>query len=222
MTRTVLRTTIRKKLGETTAIFWADSDLNQWIEDAQLDIGWKCRCNRTRGTFTTASATSRYSLSGKFPSFLCITDGGVWIYNSSTTKWTKLTYKTQDQLVAIYPDYPNTAATTPTHYMEDSDEDVIELYPTPIAACVGADYCRVWYVAKPTAIINDASEPDLPTILHPAVIDYVVATGLETRGYQDIAETHWTKYNDKLKTYTTVKNTKEDAIPKFNYGGPQQ
>jgi hypothetical protein len=210
MTRTVLRTTIRKKLGESTAVFWADTDINQWIEDAQLDITWKAKLNRTRGTFTTVASTARYDLSAILPNFLRIVDGGVWIYDSTNTKWIKLDYATKEYMDATYEDWPNTAASQPFIYMEDADESILELYPTPDTAYVGTNYCRVYYSSKPTTISADIGSPDLPIVLHPAVIDYVVATGFETRGYGDIANDHWSKYYDKIKSYLIEKNNKED------------
>lgn len=43
MIRSEIRSRIRKKLGETTALFWTDAELNSWMEDAQKDIVWKAK-----------------------------------------------------------------------------------------------------------------------------------------------------------------------------------
>jgi len=210
VTRAILRTTIRKKLGESTAVFWADSELNQWMEDAQIDLVWKAKLKRTRGTFTTVTSISRYVLSTIFPNFLRIADGGVWIYDLANTKWIKLDYATKEYMDNVYQDWPNTDSSQPFIYMEDSDEDILELYPAPSSNYSGTNYCRVYYSSKPTVMAADASSPDLPTVLHPAIIDYVTATGFETRGYGDLANDHWSKYYDKIKSYLIEKNSKED------------
>lgn len=212
MTRLEIRNRIRKKLGETTAIFWTDAELDGWMEDAQKDIVWKAKLKRTRGTFTTVAATPRYTITAIFPNFMRVCDGGVSIYNSSTTDWTKLTYETKDTMDTLYGDWVNAEAAEPIVYMEDLDENIIELWPTPQTVNVGTNYCRVYYCSIPTAMTVDANSPDLDVqgILHHAVVDYVVATGFESRGYWDIANDCWAKYYDKIKSYMIEKNTKED------------
>lgn len=210
MTRTVLRTTIRKKLGESTAVFWQDAELNQWMEDAQLDIVWRAKLKRTRGTFTTTLSTARYVISAIFPNFLRIVGGGVWIYDSSASKWHQLDYKTKDEMKFLYPDWPNATSAQPIIYMIEPDEDMLELYPSPNSYCTGTNYCRVYHSTKPMSMANDNASPDLPQVLHPAVIDFTVATGFESRGYGDLANDHWSKYYDKIKSYLVEKNYSED------------
>jgi hypothetical protein len=211
MTRQQLRDTARMKLGETTPLFWTEAMLNQWIEDAQLDIVWRAKLKRTRGTFTT-TATTRYTLSTIFPNFLRVVDGGVWIYDSGDTKWHKLTYMKKEDMDNLYSDWVNSTAAQPIHYMENYDEDILELWPLPQTSCIGTDYCRVYYSQKPATITSDAVEPDLPEVLHPAVIDFIVATGFESRGYGDLGNDHWEKYFSKIKSYLIEKENKEDEI----------
>jgi hypothetical protein len=212
MIRSVIRTTARKKLGESTALFWTDAELNTWMEDAQKDIAWKAKLKRTRGTFTTIASTARYVLTTIFPTFMRVCDGGVSIYSLANTNWTKLPYISKSDLELLNPDWTDSDASAPQYYMEDLDENIIELWPTPIADNVGTNYCRVYYCATPTAMSVDASSPDLDAqgILHHAVVDYVVATGFESRGYWDIANDVWSKYYDKIKSYMIEKNNRED------------
>lgn len=212
MIRSEIRSRIRKKLGETTALFWTDAELNSWMEDAQKDIVWKAKLKRTRGAFTTIGNTSRYAITTIFPRFMRVCDGGVSIYNSTTTDWTKLKYITKDDMQTLYGEWTNADAAEPIHYMEDLDENIIELWPKPQTANVGTDYCRVYYSATPTSMTVDTSTPDLDAqgLLHSAIIDWVCATGFESRGYWDIANDCWAKYYDKIKSYMVEKNNKED------------
>ena len=53
----------RKKLGETTSVFWSEDDLNLWAENSQLDIVWKAKCKRDRTTVSASDDTVRYALS---------------------------------------------------------------------------------------------------------------------------------------------------------------
>jgi hypothetical protein len=208
VTRTILRTTIRKKLGEATAAFWEDSELNQWIEDAQLDIAWKCRCKRQRSLTTSVASTVRYTLSSLVSN--CLRIFKVRIYDSSTTKWLPLDYATQDDLDRDYPGWESADASTPIKYVYDVELNEFILYPKADSNHVGTNYLEIYNCPKPTAIANDAAEPDIPTVLHLAVIEYVVATGLETRGYQDIADTHWKSYDGKVVGYMNQRDIEED------------
>jgi hypothetical protein len=212
MTRSEIRSRIRKKLGETTQLFWTDAELNSWCEDAQKDIVWKAKLKRTRGTFTTVASTARYSLTTVIPTFMRVVDGGVSIYSLIQTKWTKLPYITKGELELLNPDWTDADAAAPQYYMEDLDENIIELWPAPIADNVGTNYCRIYYSATPTAMSSDAASPDLDAqgLLHPAIVDFVAATGFESRGYWDIANDVWSKYYEKIKSYMIEKNNKED------------
>ena len=199
-------------LGEATAVFWTDALLNTWMEDAQKDIVWRAKLKRTRGTFTSIASTARYTITTIFPNALRILDGGAWIYDSNDTKWHRLDYKTKEFMDKVYEDWPNADAGVPFIYMEDTDENILELYPTPQTSCVGTDYCRVYYCSKPTAMSSDSASPDLDPqgLLEHAITDYVVALGFASRGYGDLANDYWSKYYDKIKSYMTEKNSKEE------------
>lgn len=211
MTRADIRSKARKKLGETTGVFWLDAEINGWMEDAQKDIVWRAKLKKTQGTFTTLTDTSRYVVSAILPNCLRIL-GKVWIYDSSESKWRKVDYISEESLNVQYPDWPNAAAARPILYTEDMDKDYFEFYPKPYAACVGTNYVRVDYCSMPLAMTSDSSAPDLDLkgVLHGAVIDWVVATGFESRGYGDLANDHWSKYYDKIKSYLIERTTKED------------
>ena len=211
MTRAEIRSRARKKLGETTGVFWTDAEINGWMEDAQKDIVWRAKLKKTQGTFTTLANTARYAVSAILPNCLRIL-GKVWIYDSIDTKWHKVDYISEESLNVQYPDWPNTSASQPYLYIEDMDEDMFEFYPKPCTTCAGTNYARVDYCSKPTVMSSDSSIPDLDLagLLHPAVIDWVVATGFESRGYGDLANDHWSKYFDKIKAYLIEKTNKED------------
>ncbi len=208
MTRTVLKTTIRKKLGETTAVFWEDSLLEQWIEDAQLDIVWRAKCKRQRSLVTTVASTVRYTLSTLVSNILRIFK--VRVYDSVTTKWTKVEFSTQEELDARFPGWLSANAGPPEYYVYDTELNEFILYPKADTDQVGTNYLEIYNSIEPTAIANDDSSPDLPAILHTAVIDYVVATGLSSRGYEDIANNNWQQYYGKVKSYQTERDVEED------------
>lgn len=209
MNRIQLKIAIRKKLGETTAVFWSEDDLEQWIEDAQLDIVWEARCNRQRSLATSVASTVRYTLTALVANVLRINK--VCIYNSTTSQWLKLIQKDQDFLDENYPGWESTDAGTPMYYVYDTDVNEFIIWPKANTAHVGTNYLEIYNATRPTAIATDADSSDLPDVLHKAVVEYVVAEGLESRGYQDIAEVHWNRYYGRIESYLTGKDFEEDG-----------
>lgn len=208
MTRLILRNTVRKKLNETTQVFWEDTLLNQWIEDAQLDVVWKAKCKRQRSTATSVADTVRYTLSTLVSD--CLRIFSVRVYNSDTETWDRLTQKSPEFLDVTYPHW-NTADTgTPLYYVYSVELDEFILYPAADSDHVGTDYIEIYNSIKPTAIASDASSPDVPTTLHPAIIDYVVAEALDSRGYADIANTTRQLYYAKVKSYMVERDWEPD------------
>ena len=68
--------------------------------------------------------------------------------------------------------------------------------------------------------ISCKKHEDPGNLLHLAVVDWIVATGFETRGYQDKANDVWQKYYTKLRDYKVERNReKEDdeIIMKSDY-----
>jgi len=178
------------------------------MEDAQLDIVWRVRCNKQRSTATSVASTVRYTLTDLVTGILRIFK--VRIYNSSTAKWSRLPQRTYEWLDNNYPQWESADAGVPICYVYDVNLDEFILYPKADSDHVGTNYIEIYNSAKPTAISSDAASPDLPAVLHTAVIDYVVATGLESRGYQDIANVNWQMYHSKLKSYWSEITWEED------------
>jgi trans-aconitate methyltransferase len=85
------------------------------------------------------------------------------------------------------------------------------LFPMCQTDYVGTGYLEVYNSTYPTVLDNDNQTPtDIPTMLQQAIIEWIVATGLEARGYQDIADNHWQKYTEKLASYLAQTNLEED------------
>jgi hypothetical protein len=206
MTRLEIRTLIRKKLGETTGAFWSDTELNTWINFACKDAAFKTKCLRTNGLLNTITDTQEYVLSTAFPGILSILEVE---YYQDGTSWEKITATSREELNAIHSAWKNVSAGTPQQYYYDREEDVIGLYPKPDADNDGA-YCRAYYTYDHTDLTTDTSSPTLPTQLHLAVVDWVSATGFDTRGYQDKANDSWGKYYGKIKEYMVERHREKE------------
>ena len=216
MTRLQIRDLIRKKLGETTAAFWTDTELNTWINDAGHDIAFKTKCQRTNGTFTTVEGTAEYTATSQFSTLISIFE--VYYYQDGSS-WEKLTPTTRTELDHLHPGWLSAANGTPYQYYFDREEDVIRLYVPPDSTNAGTDYCKVFYAYDYVDVTGDSTESPLPARLHDAQVDYVTALGFEQRGHGDKANDAWQKYYTKLKIYMGERSReKEDEeIVSKNY-----
>jgi hypothetical protein len=153
---------------------------------------------------------------------LRIADGGIRIYDSTEVKWEKLAPKTKDWLDQNYRGWELAPEGIPLYYVASVELDELIIYPVAESDCVGVDYLKIEALIKPIAITSDSNSPDLPTTLHLALIDYVVATGLASRGYADIADKSWSQYYAKIKSYMIERDYDEDTqeiIMRPNYRG---
>ena len=57
---------------------------------------------------------------------------------------------------------------------------------------------------------SDTATPTIPSGVHLAVVDFVVATGLEDRGWGERANDQWNKYKTKLKEYQTERRVERE------------
>lgn len=212
MTRLQIKTVARKKLGEATAVFFTEADLDQWFTDACIDVVWKSRCKRTRTLCTTTASTLRYDLTSLISN--CLRIISVRIYSNSTLQWRRLTEKTYDFLDQSYPQWESYSAATPLYYVYDRQINNVGefiLFPMCQSDYVGTDYLEVYNSQYPATLTDDNQTPtDIPTMLQQAIIEWIVATGLEARGYQDIADNHWSKYTEKIASYLAQTNLEED------------
>jgi len=236
MTLLELRNAVRKRLGETTAAFWTDAEINAYVNQGAKDLSWRTKCLRTTGYISSISCTANtvsacsneYTISTAL-STACYAitevyfkeDGTDFVRLNPTTReeldvqnpaWQSLigyTYSTTASTVTTYNYTSNTS--TPTDYYWSREEDVFGLYPPPDADNSGTNYIKVYYAYTHTDVSTDSASPTIPSGLHPAIIDFATATGLEDRGWGDRANDFWSKYFKKISDYVTErKNERED------------
>ena len=215
MTRGQIKTTARKKLGEATAVFFTEADLDQWFTDGCIDVVWKTMCNQKRSLVTTIAVTAdpevvyRYTLTSLVPNCLKIISARIW--SSDVLQWRRLTEKTYDFLDQTYPQWESYTPATPLYYVYSRPVNEFILFPSAQADYVGTGFLELYSSTYPTVLTLDSQVPtEIPTMLQQAITEWMVATGLEARGYQDIADNHWQKYEQKLVSYLSVTNTEPD------------
>lgn len=234
MTRLEIRTLVRKGLGETTAAFWTNDELNTYINVGCKDIAWRLKCLRTSGYISSVSCvantvgtrSNEYTLSTSFPTYFAVNEV---YFKIDGERFHRLAPSSREELDFEYPGwmstvgytYTDTAGTVtynyqsqpgiPERYYWNREEDVLGLYPPPDDDQEGASYIKVYYAYNHTDMSSDSSSPTLPVGIHLAVVDFAIAKGFEDRGWGDRANDFWAKYYQKLKDYVVERrNERED------------
>jgi len=233
MTRQEIRNIARKRLGETTAAFWTDAELNTYINLGCKNIAWRTKCLRDTGYInvasceanTSAEVSTEWAISTYLPNYFAINE--VYFKREGTTyrrlepssreeldieseEWQSLVgYTFTDGGGTIHYNYESETS-EPLKYYWSREEDVIGIYPPPNDEHDGAPL-KIYYSKDHINMTSDTQSPTLPTNLHLAAIDYTVASGLEDRGWAERANDFWNKYIKKLQDYEVEKgNERED------------
>ena len=236
MTREELRDIIRKRLGETTAAFWTDAEVNTYINLGCKDIAWRTKCLRDNTTFGSISCVSS-TVSEKSNEYIITTvvdpncyaiteaffkvDGENYSRLKPTTRedlnqqhseWQSLVGYTHSNTATGVTTYNYTSnSSTPTHYYWNREEDVFGLYPPPNDDQANSDGVKVYFTYKNTDLSSDSATPSLPEPLHLGIVAFCVASGLEDRGWGDRANDWWEKYFAKINDYRVeTRNERED------------
>jgi len=218
MTRSEIRSLIRKRLGETTASFWSDAEMNTMINDGCTDVAFRAKCLRGVSYFNTVTNTGEYTMSALISTATVISINEVYYLQNGTT-WQKLEATSRTELDMVSPTWKSTDAGTPQKYYFDREEGTFGLYQKPDSNNDGTSYGQIYYTKAHVDINGDTESPQVPEYLQNAIVDYVVANGYEQRGFGDKANDAWQKYYSKIHDYQVERHREkedEDLVMK-NY-----
>jgi hypothetical protein len=133
MTRSNIRAMIRKRLGETTASFWSDPELNTWINDACRDIAFRAKCLKGTAYMSFINDVSEYALSTVIPNVLSINE---FYYKQDGINYQKLESTSRTELDLVYSGWQGSDSGVPIKYWYDREEDIFALYPPPLITAV--------------------------------------------------------------------------------------
>jgi hypothetical protein len=208
MTRQEARTLIRKELGETTAAFWTDAELNTWINLAGHVIAQEALCIRSKGFVTTIEDQAEYDMDTLFTGFLCPTK--VYMYQDATT-WQEIDRLNLEEMNFRYPGWKSADSGTPFLYFFEQDRGrILTLYVKPDETNAGTNYLEVYYAKDFVDVSADGTDIGSQlthTILELALVDWVVATGFDSRNMLDKSADRWARFNGKIvKYHRDIKN----------------
>lgn len=214
MNRGEIRDMARKSLGETTAAFWSDAELNLYINTAGHDIADKTKCLKTNSYLVAVAEQADYAMVGVgvivgLNNALSITE--VYFKQNGTT-WVKLKPTSRTLLDNENQGWMSAPSGVPDQYIEDMETGTITLYPKPNSTNAGT-YIRVFYSQDFTDITSDSAETGYPVDLELAMVDFVTAYGFQQRGWGDKSNDSWSKYFNRLKEYMIERGReKEDYV----------
>lgn len=203
-----IRGLVRKRLGETTAAFWQDSELNGYINDGIQDIAYKTKCIVTSSTFNAFTDQASYGLQSNLPTAWSITE--MYFYNITTLKWYKLRSTSRTELDETQPGWMSAPSQLPYQFWWDRELDTIYVYPAPSSTYVSSQCVKAFYSTQAPAVANDTDIPSIPQPMHLAIIDYAVAFAFETRGFGDKANDAWNKYKTRMMDYDTERGRERE------------
>lgn len=207
MIRSEIRALVRKNLGETTAAFWSDVELNSYINLAGHDIADKAKCIRTNSYITTVASQMDYQMSTLLS--YCISVLEVYLYREGAT-WEKLDAITRRELDERYAGWLSWAAGTPTMYQSDIEEDILRIITKPSTTNAGTNYLRVFYAQDFVELTADSETPDLTADLQLAMVDFVVAFGYQQRGWNEKSNNAMNMYIGRIKNYMIERNRQKE------------
>jgi len=163
---------VRYDLNETTASFWSDTELRQWINEAIWEINSKTRCLE-RSTFTQALAEDDYdySITGDWLSIeTIIHDSGVTTGDTDTNEASRRLHTLKRIDIR---DYGHTRETgRPKQYAIWND--TLYVWPIPDSDQSGTTLI-LFAVNLPTSITSGSSATETPAYFDHAIVNYTKA-----------------------------------------------
>ena len=175
LTRTQIRTLARPLSNDTDATnpFWSDTNVNVLIDNWQSDMASYLRWPRaTSSPITMVLDKDDYDLPTDWLSTIRL-----FIYTGSTYT-AKLTYKSEDDISEIDPNWRNAASGSPKHYFIANDITPAatlsrKLFINPAPDSANVKTMLHIYVKVPTAISADANVPIFPDPMHMLAVYYL-------------------------------------------------
>jgi len=213
MNRGEIRALARKNLGETTASFWTDAELNTYFDNAGYDVARRAKCIRTNNYTDTIAEQAEYTLSS-------IISNPVWVFEAyikmDGTTWQELDLTNRTELNQLHQGWMSATSGTPTKFYWDYDEDLFGLYVKPNTSNAGSDYLRIFYAENYTPITSDSSTPaGIPFELQLAMVDFITAYGYIQRGWGDKGNDMWTKYYRRLQEYEALREDPDITMKNY-------
>lgn len=179
---------VRKKLSESVASFWQDTEIFSALNEAQSHIAKKTKCLKKTATITTTASTQTYDLKSTtngFAEIVDIDEDGVE-FNQNGSHRQPLNFKTIWGLNHSQPGWRDVSASVPIDYYYNKTTKVIGLHAKPNASNAGAYLFITGYHLPKILIAGTASSGSTTTLVMPAGSTTVPYPNPEDDYYNDL------------------------------------
>ena len=178
---------VRSLLNESTASFWGDDELLQWINDGIIDIAAKTWCLGDQETVNLVNATLGYALSSDYISIVNV------LYNLSAAS-VKSLLRGHPAMIGHVPDPGE-----PVYWYEFDGKICV----FPIQADATNMSLTVDLVPVPTVLVTGAGNVPIPFWFEDSLVLYVLAKGLYKDNETITAAETYVAYERSLARYIT-------------------
>ena len=193
-----LRTLLRQRLNEGTAVAWVDADLNAWLNEAARYVATETLCIEASLTFAAVAGTQTYTPTAFND---CIQVNRVEYVPTGQTTSYPIEYADFNNLDAVWWTAQTQTQSTPSYFTMWGMYPALKMvfYPTPAIAGT----FTVYYWRLPAAMVADSDPLELPMGWHDLVVEYAFYLSLlrdrDSRWQQPLA-----MFQDRLKRLTVV------------------
>lgn len=184
---TELRSRVRALLEDSAGNYIVDGEIDDWLNEAYLDISARERLLHAETSGTTSG--NSIALPSTFVSVISLRLG------------TTDVHFVDDDLWWAYSD----EAADPDTTLGRVFNETIELYPTPTT---GTAY-KIRYVKKPTALSAGADVPAIPEELHKKLVFYATSRGKLKEGQEGMSDRYLAMYEEGLSPL----NSRSRVVP---------
>ena len=179
-TRAELVTAVRSNVEESTADYYTDAEIHEWLDQAQLDL---VRNHIPHGRLTALHSTQAG------------TGTSITIPSDFLTPITIVS--DSEQIPIVTRDHPLADPNRPSASLDPFGIQ----FSTTITLNVSATSATLYYIARPTAIdslASDATAPDIPADYHPAMVLYATHMALKKDKYLQVADSYLARYYETV------------------------
>lgn len=156
---------VKRILGDESGALIEDTDIVDWVNDAQIDIARKSEVLQDYVSQDVIADQTQYNLPDDFIKIVAVSYNGI-----------DLSKTTRSELSSISPARDaESLRDTPSRYYLWGNR--LWLFPKPNTDL--SDGLIIYYVFSPQPLSDDRDVPTIPIHMHEAILDYCISKGRE-------------------------------------------
>jgi hypothetical protein len=191
----------KRSFGDEASVQLFDADIIRWINDAMKEIAQQNDLLETLATTVLVVGTAEYT----FPTDM-LTLRAIRVGNK---KLEFLTLQQADEFITNYENPTGYQTGQPTHFWVWANK--FTLYPTPDSS--SATDIKTYYTRMPVDVANDVDIPELATIYHARIVEYVLQQAYEMDEDWQASSTKAAQFNNGLNNLKDSDWNERNAYP---------